>query len=320
MAVVDTINSIKTHLGEAYASLEEKGADIPENKNIENLADSILSVPSGGGSAEDYIYLDKTVTGTSGSNVNWGPLIKKIIVKHIRGTTARYLFYNFYGEEIDMANCIIDNTVTNMSNLCYGCASLIKINLSNIDTSNITTMASMFNGCSKLEEIIGIENLNTENVTNFVQTFYRCSVLKELNLSNWKVQNLTSGIGSMFYLCKGLKKIDGISNWDVSNCTSFTEVFTACSKLQELDLSGWQNNIATNYTNFLSECTSLKKIDIRGLEFNNVTTTTQMLGTGNYAVPYDCLIIVKDSTQKTWFNTKFSYYTNVKTVEEYEAS
>lgn len=52
MAVADTINSIKTHLGEAYASLEEKGATIPDNKNIENLADSILSVPSGGGRIE----------------------------------------------------------------------------------------------------------------------------------------------------------------------------------------------------------------------------------------------------------------------------
>ena len=49
MAISDTINSLKTHLGEAYASLEEKGATIPENKNVENLADSILSVPSGGG-------------------------------------------------------------------------------------------------------------------------------------------------------------------------------------------------------------------------------------------------------------------------------
>lgn len=49
MAISETINSIKEHLGEAYASLEEKQATIPTNKNIENLADSILSIPSGGG-------------------------------------------------------------------------------------------------------------------------------------------------------------------------------------------------------------------------------------------------------------------------------
>ena len=46
MAVADTIKSIKTHLGEAYASLEEKGATLPTNKNIENLSDSILTVKS----------------------------------------------------------------------------------------------------------------------------------------------------------------------------------------------------------------------------------------------------------------------------------
>lgn len=48
MAIIDKIQSIKDHVGEAYASLEEKGATIPENKNIENLSESILSVQSGG--------------------------------------------------------------------------------------------------------------------------------------------------------------------------------------------------------------------------------------------------------------------------------
>lgn len=48
MSIVDKIQSITNHLSEAYSSLEEKGATIPSDKNIENLSDSILSIPSGG--------------------------------------------------------------------------------------------------------------------------------------------------------------------------------------------------------------------------------------------------------------------------------
>jgi hypothetical protein len=36
-------------------------------------------------------------------------------------------------------------------------------------------------------------------------------------------------------------------------------------------------------------------------------------------VPADCLIIVKDDTQKEWLTNAFSQLTNVKTVAEYEA-
>ena len=37
-----------------------------------------------------------------------------------------------------------------------GCSSLEYLDLSNFDTSNVTTMEFMFNGCSNLKEIKGI--------------------------------------------------------------------------------------------------------------------------------------------------------------------
>ena len=48
MSIADTINSMRTNLGNAYDELENKGATIPTNKNIENLASAIASVQSGG--------------------------------------------------------------------------------------------------------------------------------------------------------------------------------------------------------------------------------------------------------------------------------
>lgn len=48
MSLKDTVASIETHLTEAYNVLEEKGADISEQKNIENLAATILTISAGG--------------------------------------------------------------------------------------------------------------------------------------------------------------------------------------------------------------------------------------------------------------------------------
>lgn len=69
MAIADRVNSIKEHLGEAYVALEEKGATLPQSKNIENLSESIMSIPKGGSGEYDVKYdmklADLTVANTS---------------------------------------------------------------------------------------------------------------------------------------------------------------------------------------------------------------------------------------------------------------
>lgn len=47
MAISDKINSIKTHIGEAYTAIQGKEGTIPANKNCENLKNAIASIPTG---------------------------------------------------------------------------------------------------------------------------------------------------------------------------------------------------------------------------------------------------------------------------------
>lgn len=47
MAISDKINSIKTHIGEAYTAIQGKEGTVPANKNCENLKDAIASIPAG---------------------------------------------------------------------------------------------------------------------------------------------------------------------------------------------------------------------------------------------------------------------------------
>lgn len=65
MSLKDTVTSIETHLTEAYNTLEEKGATLPENKNLENLSAAIESVSGGGDSEFGEATVELWVSGNS---------------------------------------------------------------------------------------------------------------------------------------------------------------------------------------------------------------------------------------------------------------
>ena len=45
--IFENINDISTHIINAYSKCEEMGADMPEQKNSKNLADTISTIHSG---------------------------------------------------------------------------------------------------------------------------------------------------------------------------------------------------------------------------------------------------------------------------------
>ena len=60
-------------------------------------------------------------------------------------------------------------------------------------------MNCMLCRCTSLKEL-NLSNLNTNQVTNMAGMFFRCSSLKELNLSNFKTNNETH-MRDIFYGC-----------------------------------------------------------------------------------------------------------------------
>ena len=48
MAIQDTIDSMEQNLSNAYGAVEDMGGTIPQNANLANLGNSILSIPTGG--------------------------------------------------------------------------------------------------------------------------------------------------------------------------------------------------------------------------------------------------------------------------------
>ncbi|NMN01618.1 BspA family leucine-rich repeat surface protein, partial [Bifidobacterium panos] len=142
---------------------------------------------------------------------------------------------------------------------------LVSINgLSQISTSNVTNMWSMFQGCLSLTEL-DVSGFNTSNVTSMGQMFAACSKLTSLNLSGWDTSKVTE-MDSMFQGCSGLTKLD-VSGFVTSKVTNMYGMFSGCSGLTELDLSSFNTRNVTSCTYMLSGLSNLQELTL-GAKFN----------------------------------------------------
>lgn len=152
--------------------------------------------------------------------------------------------------------------VTSMANFFNGCSSLTEIDVSSFDTSNVTTMESMFRNYgvgvlpSKLRRIIGIENFNTSKVTNMQFMFQGQNLLTELNTTGWNLSGITN-MSNVFNNCTSLKTIIGHENWDLSSVNNLGLCFYMCSSLESLDVTNWN---CGNGANGVFKGSGLKKV------------------------------------------------------------
>ena len=77
--------------------------------------------------------------------------------------------------------------------------------LKGLDTSNVTNMNSMFNGCSSLTTL-DLSGLNTSKVTTMQEMFSGCTSLTSLNLSDLNMKKLQY-VAHMFYDCSSLTDV-----------------------------------------------------------------------------------------------------------------
>ena len=232
----------------------------------------------------------------------------------IYGKDLSYLFCKF----ISLKNINFNNLDTSLTTKTWGmfsyCSSLVTLDLSSFDTSNVTEMNSpgysyggMFQDCTNLE-YINLSNFDTTKVTSMYGMFLRCSSLISLDLSSFTTSNLTS-MGSMFQGCSRLVNVD-VSNFNTTNVTNMYGTFYGCTSLTSLDVSNWNTTNVTKMSHMFYGCSGLTSLNFSNADFSNVTEYTNMLN----SVPSTATIYVKDNTQINWFNEKFPSYTNVVTA------
>ena len=251
MAIIDTINNISSNLREAYRKLEEKGANIPEHKNMQSLPATIESI-KGGSSTVRPNYVMFAFNPYESLDLSWLDVSNQ--------ESMSYMFsYSSLLKTLDLTNFNTSNA-TDMSYMFSDCNSLQTITFGNqFNTRNVTNMYNMFTRCSSLTSL-DLSNFDTSSVTNMNGIFYGCSSLTNLNLSNFYTSNVTD-MSVMFGECSSLTSITFSPSFDTSNVTDMYQMFYGCSSLKELDLSNFDLTNCTNAGRLFEDCTSLTTIN-----------------------------------------------------------
>ena len=141
--------------------------------------------------------------------------------------------------------------VTNLYGLLSSCENLTDISaLMNWDVSSVTNLGSfldMHNSTPKLTSLHGLENWDVSSVTNMQYFLRECRKIASLaELANWspKPTSLYQAFSSL-----SIKNLNGLENFDVSNCPSFGSAFYDNYFLTNCDgVSAWNVSSGTDFS------------------------------------------------------------------------
>ena len=142
--------------------------------------------------------------------------------------------------------------VTNMEGMFNGCTNLTTIPL--LDTSNVTSMNYMFTDCTNLTTI---PLLDTSSATDTSYMFNGCTSLTTIPLLN------TSKVTNMRGMFNGCTNLTTIPELDTSSVTNMGTMFSDCSKLTTIPLLN-TSNITSMYYMF-DGCTSLNNESLNNI-------------------------------------------------------
>ena len=163
--------------------------------------------------------------------------------------------------------------VTNMSSMFDSCYDLTNLDLRNFDTSKVTDMSKMFSNSMGLTSL-DVSKFDTSKVTDMDGMFTNCSSLISLDVSKFDTSNVTD-MNGMFQDCGGLTSLD-VSKFDTSQVTNMYAMFSRCSSLQSLDVSKFDTSQVTNMNVMFSHCSSLISLDVSKFNTSQVTNMSWM--------------------------------------------
>lgn len=203
--------------------------------------------------------------------------------------------YNwFYGSsliDVDLSNLDFSD-VTSMHQMFSNCASLKSIDVSGWNTSKVKDMGYLFYQCPTLEEIVGLDTWDVSQVTDFTQFCSYDYALRSFDAPSWKFnENERIGVYKFFRGCSGLESIN-IGDWDTSNFGGFYMMFAGCKSLREADLHNWTpGGVSADYyysdTEYMFEdCDALTRVDLSS--FWNISSEGSMF---YYKTPIQSLTV-----------------------------
>lgn len=205
--------------------------------------------------------------------------------------------------------------VTSFVNMFTDCSSLVSLDLNSFDFPSATTLYGMFMRCTNLASVTFGGDIDTSRVTTMASMFSDCRNLKELDLSSFDTSNVTT-MGSMFSNCRNLKELD-LSSFITPKVTDMYYMFNYCINLTTLDLSNFVVSADTSTFGMFFDCSALEFIDLKNAELNNSSGSH---GSMFYSVDGPITIIVKNDAAKSYIEERLAEeYVKNATVTIYGA-
>lgn len=164
-------------------------------------------------------------------------------------TEMRFLFKNISIESIDVSNLDTSN-ITDMTGM-FNYSACNSINLSTFDTSNVTTMRLMFSQCNFQK--LDLSTFNMLNVMDISRMFANATIA-ELILPRMSIQTLTSADELFEYSEIGVLNLSAIDLSTISNIKALIKLLFNCKTristivyknahdtIDELLTSDWSN-------------------------------------------------------------------------------
>lgn len=259
----DTFATIGYNDETAGGFLNQFSADLEVSKRIldewNSTGSSIINIDKW---SDDTVYFPAVDLTMKPTNMNFWfynwPRLQTIPALDFTGRTSMQQLFKYCSSLTYVGPITTSESMTNMEQVFYNCTKLKSLDLTNINTSNVTTLYGMFYNCRSLTEL-DLTHMNTSNVTTLYSMFGDCEALTVIKgLENFDVSNVTT-IYSMFDGCKALTRLD-LSKWNSKKLTDMYYCFWGMDNLTYLDISSWDLSNITSGGNFIGGYSNMNNL------------------------------------------------------------
>lgn len=179
-----------------------------------------------------------------------------------------------YGIDLSSINT---SEVTNMSSMFKGAYSLHSLDVSRFDTRKVQDMSEMFSGINASVRgdaiALNLSNFNTANVVNMKGMFKDSSKFTDINMSSFNTSKVTD-MSEMFYGATGLTTVN-LSSFDFQNVTDMNSMFFQLPNLQTVIASRFNTGKVTNFKNMFWRA-SITSLNTAGFETQSAVNMSGM--------------------------------------------
>ena len=227
----------------------------------QNMAD-VTGIPVGAGN-------DKSAV----ASIDGGTLTVKTAAPGYT-VNLRYLFSYFCGLEQIEGLDLFDTSISDSMYYTFGhCHNLQSVDLSHLNTENVTTMQYAFNACWKLGAI-DCSTFNTAKVTTMNQMFRQCKEANPINVSSFTSEALEDTY-YMFMSCEKATALNFNDGFTCDNVIRSSYMFYHCSAVEELDLRKFTLANDTTLFHMFDSCVALTSLK-QNFDTRKVTTMGSM--------------------------------------------